>query len=203
MTTLATRWPISRGQDDKHPSITRSTDRDGVWCKCPQKHSIARLQQWQKVSLLVTNLWLLKFNYLFSSKNFLKLQKRIKYGFIYVFVKWKKKIYAIFLLFGIFLLIFWGYIQTRMTHIWSQTFSIRGEEEASTGSPLVVPADCTKGRVMWTLPNPDTSLSVQFQGLTSSYCFVSRYPQMFANYAVLENGVSTTPYRGTVSFSLS
>nr|XP_022289473.1 uncharacterized protein LOC111101319 [Crassostrea virginica] len=72
--------------------------------------------------------------------------------------------------------------------------SIRGEEEASTDSPLVVPADCTKGRVMWTLPNPDTSLSVQFQGLTSSYCFVSRYPQMFANYAVLENGVSTTPY---------
>ena len=98
MTTLATRWPISRGQDDKHPSITRSTDRDGVWCKCPQKHSIARLQQWQKVSLLVTNLWLLKFNYLFSSKNFLKLQKRIKYGFIYVFVKWKKKYMQFFCL---------------------------------------------------------------------------------------------------------
>lgn len=103
MTTLATRWPISRGQDDKHPSITRSTDRDGVWCKCPQKHSIARLQQWQKVSLLVTNLWLLKFNYLFSSKNFLKLQKRIKYGFIYVFVKWKKNICNFFALWYFFI----------------------------------------------------------------------------------------------------
>ena len=130
MTTLATRWPISRGQDDKHPSITRSTDRDGIWCTCPQKHSIARLQQWQKVSLLVTNLWLLKFNYLYSSENFLKLQKWIKYGFIYVFVKWKQIYMQFFCSLVYFKKNYWGYTLTFDSYVVSNIqYTRRGRSQ--------------------------------------------------------------------------
>ncbi|XP_052705662.1 uncharacterized protein LOC128181338 [Crassostrea angulata] len=74
--------------------------------------------------------------------------------------------------------------------------TIRAEVEVNNGETLFVPADCIKGRIQWNLPNPSTELDVQFQSQNPSNCFVSNYPERFANYEIIEDGVSTKPYRG-------
>lgn len=76
----------------------------------------------------------------------------------------------------------------------------RAEVEVNNGETLFVPADCIKGRIQWNLPNPSTELDVQFQSQNPSNCFVSNYPQRFANYEVIENGISTKPYRGNLFY---
>uniref|UniRef100_K1Q9Z1 Putative 2'-deoxynucleoside 5'-phosphate N-hydrolase 1 n=1 Tax=Magallana gigas TaxID=29159 RepID=K1Q9Z1_MAGGI len=74
------------------------------------------------------------------------------------------------------------------------------EVEVNNGETLIVPADCIKGRIQWNLPNPSTELDVQFQSQNPSNCFVSNYPERFANYEIIEDGVSTKPYRGNLFY---
>lgn len=76
----------------------------------------------------------------------------------------------------------------------------RAEVEVNSEETLTVPADCTKGRIQWNLPSPSTDLDVQFQSQNPSYCFVSNYLERFANYAVIEDDVSTVPYRGNLFY---
>lgn len=76
----------------------------------------------------------------------------------------------------------------------------RAEVEVNNGETLFVPADCIKGRIQWNLPNPSTELDVQFQSQNPSNCFVSNYPERFANYEVIEDGVPTKPYRGNLFY---
>lgn len=93
-------------------------------------------------------------------------------------------------------LIFYNLIVYIFSRVW------RAEVEVHSGEALSVPADCTKGRIQWNLPSPATDLDVQFQSPNPSYCFVSNYLERFANYAVIEDDVSTVPYRGNLFYRL-
>lgn len=83
---------------------------------------------------------------------------------------------------------------------WYFSRTWRAEVEVNIGETLIVPADCIKGRIQWNLPNPSTELDVQFQSQNPSNCFVSNYPERFANYEIIEDGVSTKPYRGNLFY---
>lgn len=100
--------------------------------------------------------------------------------------------------------IFWFYLKKKnlMVYLiyWYFSRIWRAEVEVNNGETLFVPADCIKGRIQWNLPNPSTELDVQFQSQNPSNCFVSNYPERFANYEVIEDGVPTKPYRGNLFY---